>query len=174
MKKNIKRFSHLLLLALCFNCLNASPPATTTGKETVETLLLKQIDDERLAYQLYTKLSEIHPDITLYKDIIATKKHHFSTLEDYARETYPNLETGRLKGPFLNHENRRLYQRSLTRGKASKKNAANVGVDLQEANIENIEHLLSLEPEPKLASILEDLKKDSKKHLSAFRQQKTR
>lgn len=169
----LKRFSHLLFLTLCFNCLDASP-VTATEKETVETLLLKQIDDERLAYQLYTKLSEIHPEITIYKDIIAAKKHHFSKLEDYARETYPNLRTGRLKGPFLNHENRRLYQRSLTRGKASKKNAANVGVDLEEADIENIEHFLSLEPEPKLATILENLKRDSKKHLSAFRRQKTR
>ena len=169
----LKCFSHLLFLALCLNCLSATS-VTTAEKETVETLLLKQIDDERLAYQLYTKLSEIHPKITIYKDIIATEKRHFSTLEDYARETYPNLKTGRLKGPFLNNENRKLYQRWLTKGKVSQKNAAQVGVDLEEMDIENVEHFLSPEPEPELATILENLKQDSKKHLSAFRRQKTR
>ena len=169
----MKLLSYLLLLTLCFNSLTASP-VTTTENETIETLLLKQIDEERLAYQLYTKLSEIHPEMTIYKNIIAAEKRHFSVLVDYARETYPNLETGRLEGPFLNNENRRLYHRWLAKGKVSKKNAAQVGVDLEEMDIKDIEYFLSLEPEPELATILENLKQASKKHLGAFRRQKTR
>ncbi len=169
MKLKLKQLSYLLLLALCFNCLNASEE-----NEKIEKLLLKQIDEERMAYKLYTELFKAHPDIKIFKKIIAAKKQDFSTLVNYADVHYPDLKPGALIGLFKVRETDKLYDKWLKKGKASSEDAVDVGIELEGMNMEEITDFLKLKPAPELAHILENLKADSRKHRALFRRKKTR
>ena len=169
MKLKLKQFGYLLLLALCFNCLNAS-----AENEKIEKSLLKQIDEERMAYKLYTELFKAHPDIKIFKKIIAAKKQNFSTLVKYADDHYPDLRTGQLNSIFKVRETDKLYDEWLKKGKASSEDAVDIGIELEERDIEEITDFLKLKPEQELTDILEDLKGDSRKHRATFRRQKTR
>ncbi len=169
----IKLLSHLLFWVFSLNCLNATP-VILEENETIETLLQKQVDEERMAYNLYTKLFKLHPEIKSFKNMIVVKKRHFSMLLDYAKSNYPNLETGHLNSRILLREVQMRYDKLLKEGKTSGKSALEVGIKLEKMAIEEIEHFLSLEPGPELTTILVELKQGSQKHLSAFRRQKTR
>lgn len=173
MKMKLKRFSHLLLLALCFNCLNASAE-NSAANEKIEKRLLKQIDEERMAYKLYTELFKAHPEIKILKNMIAAEKRHFSALVNYAKSNHPDLKTGQLNGMFKVRETEKLYDEWLKEGKASSEKAVEVGIELEKMDIEEITDFLHLNPKPELTAILKRLKQGSKKHLAAFRRYKTR
>ena len=173
MKAQLKLFSYLLLLSLCFNCLNAQERVSPENKK-IERQLLKQIDTKRMTYKLYKELFKIHPDIKIFKNIIAAKKNDFSTLVDYAEKNYPELKTGPLNGLFKVRETEKLYSEWLKKGKASSKSAVDVSVDLEKADDEDISGFLKMDLEPELVAILERLKQSSKKHLATFRRKKTR
>ena len=145
MKTKVKLLSHLILLALCFNCLSASaePPAKN---EKIEKRLLKQIDEERMAYQLYTELFEAHPEIKIFKNIIAAEKRHFSVLVTYAKANYPDLRTGQLNDRFMLIETGKLYDKWLKEGKASSEKAIEVSIELEKTDIKDITDFLKLKP----------------------------
>lgn len=170
MKLNLKQFGRrLLLLILCFNCLNAS-----VGNEKIEELLLKQIDEERMAYKLYDKLNKAYPEIKVFKSMKAVKKQDFSTLTNYAKIHHPDLKIGALTGLFKVRETEKLYKKLLKQGKASSANAVDVGIELEKTDIENIAYFLKSDPESELVDILEELKGSSQNHLAKFRREKTR
>jgi len=169
----MKSIRSLLILTFCLTWLNANP-VVSVDNETVEKMLLEQIDESRLAYQLYTELFEIHPEITIFKKIIATEKKHFSELEDYIQKAYPTTPIGRIKGKFLENENRQLHNKLLTKGRVSAKNAAQVCIDLEEVRLETIADFISLETSLELENMFKELKRESKENLSAFKRQKTR
>ena len=169
MKQTLKQLGYLLLLTLCFNCLNAS-----AENEEIEKLLLKQIDEQRMAYKLYTELYKTHPEVKILKGMIAAKKENFSTLVKYAEENHPDLRLGQLNGTFKVRETGKLYDEWLKQGNASSKDAVEVGIELEEWNVEEIGDFLKLQPQQDLAEILNRVEQDSKKNKATFRRQKTR
>ena len=144
------------------------------ANEKIEKRLLRQIDEARMAYQLYTELFKVHPEIKIFKNIIAEQKRHFSELVKYAKANYPDMRTGQLNGRFLVRETEKLYKEWLKEGKVSSEKAVEAGIELEKMDIEDITNFLNLKPRSELADILRRLKRGSKMHLAAFRRYKTR
>lgn len=173
----IKRLSNLLFLALCFNCLNASTetlPETSVENEPIKELLLRQIDEERMTYKLYTELWKNYPEIKILKSMIADKKRHFLALVKYAKTNHPDLKTGNLNSKSKFRETKKLYDKWGAKGRTSSKNAVAACIELEKLDLKEISKFLNLEPEPELVDILEDLKRYSKRQLASFKRLKTR
>lgn len=166
MKKIIAQI--LLALALGLQLSHSEPVESTTD---TETLLLRQIDEERMAYRLYNRLGEDHPDMRPFQNIPHAEKRHFGALVDYAKANFPGSTEGELDGDFHFESTQKLYEKWLTEGKASPQAAAQVGVQLEKMDIADIDEFLARKPEPALAQILENLRRGSENHLAAFERQ---
>jgi len=156
----------ITLVAFCaaFSSLHSAEEKTNSQ----ETLLLRQLDEERLAYQLYTELGTVYPGLRQFQNIPKAEKRHFTALSDYAKSVYPEIETGSLTGDFLFPETKALYEKLLTEGKEGSRSALNVGVQVEELDIRDLDNALAGTPEEPLRQIYETLRAGSERHLSAF------
>jgi len=157
-----------LALPLVLNLAHSKPTGATTD---IKTLLLRQIDEERMAYRLYTQLGEEHPNMRPFQNIPHAEKRHFNALVDYTKAHFPGSTDGKLEGDFHFEATQTLYDKWLAEGKASPQAAAQVGVQLEQLDIADIDEVLVQKPEPALAQILNNLRRGSENHLAGFERQ---
>lgn len=155
-------------LSLMLNLADAKP---TEVKTDTETLLLRQIDEERMAYRLYTEIGEAHPNMRPFQNFPHSEKRHFNALVDYTQANFPGSTDGKLDGKFHFESTQALFDKWLTEGKASPQAAAQVGVQLEQLDIADIDEFLAQKPERELKQILENLRRGSENHLAAFQRQ---
>ena len=151
MKLKMKKLSHLLLLILCLGCLTAFSEASVND-EKIQELLLRQIDEERMTYNLYTELMKVHPDVNIFKGMIADKKGHFLALVNYAEEKYPDMKTGNLKSDSKFRETGKLYEEGLKKGIKSPESAVEVGIKIEKLDIQEGTDFINLDSEPELST----------------------
>jgi len=136
--------------------------------DTTESLLLKQLDEERMAYRLYTELGELYPDMKPLQNIPLAEKRHFQTLATYAVSHFPTIENAELDAPFEFAATQALFDKWLAQGKVSPQAAAKVGVQLEQLDIADIDQFLTHNPDAQLTRILHNLRAGSERHLAAF------
>lgn len=141
---------------------------TSSWATTSQDLLTRQIDEERLAYQVYTTLGEHYPNLRQFQNIPRSESRHFKALQNYTQQKYPDLETGTLEGDFIHPETQVLYDKLVEEGKANAQAALNVGVQIEQLDIRDLDEALANSPEAKLRTIYENLRAGSEKHLAAF------
>ena len=164
MKMNSSILTTFLMLVMLSIGFADTSVQDVLGKER----LLKQIDDERLAYQLYTKLGEVYPRLRQFQNIPHAESRHFNSLVSYAQTQYSDVNVGTLEGGFLFPETEDLFSELLAYGKQSARNALDVGIRVEELDIEDLESALAQHPEESLRIIYENLKRGSMNHLRAF------
>lgn len=160
-----------LAFILALNLAHAEKAEASNDTADTEMLLLRQIDEERMAYRLYTKLGEAHPRMRPFQNIPHAEKRHFNALVEYTKANYPSSTDGKLDGDFHFESTQTLYNKWLAEGKASPQAAAQVGVQLEQLDIADIDEFLTTKPEPTLAQILKNLRRGSENHLAAFERQ---
>ncbi len=157
---------------ILFTAIGLSAPLTSSFSAEAETspesLLLRQLDEERLAYQLYTELGTAYPELRQFQNIPRAESRHFNALANYTKTKYPATEIGSLTGDFLYSETEALYQKLLKAGKQSPADALRAGVQVEELDIRDLDEALAASPEDTLRSIYENLRRGSENHLRAF------
>jgi len=157
-----------ILLSLGLNLAYSIPVEARTD---TKALLLRQIDEERMAYRLYKKLGEAHPNMRPFQNIPHAERRHFNALVDYTKANFPDSTDGKLDGDFHFDATQALYSKWLAEGKTSPQAAAQVGVQLEKLDIADIDQFLAQDPEPTLERILKTLRRGSENHLAAFERQ---
>jgi hypothetical protein len=143
--------------------------AQTAGSvEPSQQALQQQLDEERLAYQLYTSLGEVYPKLRQFQNIPRAESRHFGALHNYATNQYPDTNFGSLEGAFLFSETKALYNQLLEAGKASPQAALAAGVQVEELDIRDLDAALKVTEDVTLKNIYTRLRAGSVKHLAAF------
>lgn len=145
-----------------------SPLHSEEISSSAETMLLRQLDEERLAYQLYTALGEVHPSLQQFQNIPRSESRHFNSLAQYWAKQHSDLKTPELEGAFIYLETQQLYDQLLEKGKKSPQAALQVGVEVEELDIRDLDEALAASPEKDLRLIYENLRRGSENHLRAF------
>ena len=162
--KLTKLFIALALAIGCSGLFAAAPKS----ESSIETLLLEQLDEERMAFRLYTDLGKVHTDMKPFRNIPRAENRHFNALAAYAKASLQGIEIAGLHEEFYFESTKNLYETWLEKGKTSRQAAAEVGFELEKLDIADINHFLAQKPDAALTAILENLKEGSQRHLAAF------
>lgn len=133
----------------------------------------EQIDDlkfiyeeEKLARDVYYAMYEKW-GLNAFLNISRSEETHMSSVKSLLDKYSISIET-KARGLFVNSELQNLYTTLVTRGNASITDALNVGIDIEELDISDLENIISRSSDD-VKIILEDLKAGSYNHLSAFK-----
>ena len=158
----------LILSTLFITCLSWAGAQTSEASTLAKDALMQQMDEERLAYQLYTALGEIHPELRQFQNIPRAEARHFQALKNYFVQNYPEIEQLELEGDFIHPATQALYDRLYAEGKTSPAAAHNAGVQVEELDIKDLDAALAITEDETLQAIYKRLRAGSEKHLAAF------
>lgn len=127
-----------------------------------------QLDEERLAYQLYTALGVIHPELRQFQNIPRAEARHFQALKTYFVQNYPEIEQLDLTGDFIHPSTQALYDSLYAEGKTSPQAALNAGAQVEELDIKDLNAALAITEDETLRAIYTNLRTGSEHHLAAF------
>lgn len=166
----IMKLAHTILtVALLLSASQFTAAAVSASDSlTAEQAFQRQLDEERLAYQLYVALGEIHPQLRQFQNIPHAEARHFNALKQYAIKEFPELETFELTGDFIYPEISDLYDQLLEKGRKDAASALAVGVQVEELDIRDIDAALELTEDVALREIYTHLRAGSVRHLAAF------
>lgn len=161
-----------ILLSLSLACGTFAHASSTVSEDLAKEALMQQLDEERLAYQLYTALGEVHPELRQFQNIPRAEARHFLALKNFFVQNYPEIEQLELKGDFIHPATQALYDRLYAEGKTSPEAALNAGVQVEELDIKDLDAALATTESPALKTIYKRLRAGSERHLAAFSGQK--
>ncbi len=154
---------------------SASPkaPIVDTGIATADATaeqLIYLIEEEKLAHDVYQAMFDLWGS-KVFGNILKSELSHQSqvlvvmTTRDIAD---PRLSTA---GKFVNVELQDLYDQLIAKGKLSAKDAYEVGVAIEELDIDDITKMLATAKDVDVIAMMENLRKGSENHLRAFNNQ---
>ena len=144
---------------------------TDTQKED----LVFMVEEEKVARDVYTHLYNTY-GARIFKNITKSEEKHVGAIqkliEKYTLEAPSTLDDA---GVFENDELQALYDALIAKGEASLKDALNVGVEIEELDISDLENLMSADEVPEdFEKVYGKLLKASYNHLNAFNRQLAR
>lgn len=149
------------------DCCSSPVPATGVTLTASETrALLFQIEEERMARELYTAL-DAKWDARTFSRIRAAEARHEQQLRALAERaglTVPAAVEGRFADPVLQQRHDSL----LARGLASRADAWAVGAAVERQDLADLEALLRAETSTALREVATRLAAGSTRHLAAF------
>jgi hypothetical protein len=153
-----------------------SEPATSpaadavVGARTLAENLAYIIEEEKLAYDVYTVLGDLWGSRTMSNITNSETSHQAQVatlLGAYGIADPRSTEVG----VFTNPDLQALYDSLIAQGSASEKAAMEVGVLIEEKDIADIDVMISQTTEPDVIAVLESLLAGSVNHLAAFQRQ---
>ena len=133
-------------------------------------LLLYLIEEEKLAHDVYTKLYDLYGN-KVFGNILKSESTHQSrvkTLLDARDIADPRSKD---LGVFTNPDLQKLYDELIAKGSLSEQDAYEVGVAIEEKDIQDISSMLAKISDTDIVSALESLRSGSENHLRAFNKQ---
>jgi hypothetical protein len=138
-----------------------------TLSASAQEALRFQIDEERMAGELYRTFGEKH-DVRPFKNIPRAEARHRELLENLATRAglIPARPTtaGRYETPAIQAR----YDALLARGQVSLVEALKVGALVEEQDIADLRALVATTDNPELKSVVSALEQGSRHHLNAF------
>jgi len=135
-----------------------------------EELLLYLIEEEKLAYDVYSNLYEQY-GARVFGNILKSEATHqsrvLSVLEAHNIADPRSSEVG----VFNNQDLQELYDSLMAQGMKSAEEAYKVGVAIEEKDIADITNQLATATDSDIVQTLEDLRNGSENHLRAFNRQ---
>ena len=151
---------------------DATPIETTATPVAYDTAasLLYLIEEEKLAHDVYVTLGETW-GANIFSNISASETTHQSLL-------VPLLDARGLADPrsaevgvFTNPELQALYTELVARASVSQAEAIQVGILIEEKDIEDLTVSIAAENQADVVSVYEKLLSGSENHLSSFQRQ---
>lgn len=138
--------------------------------QTTDQRLIYLIEEEKLAYDIYTAMyaqwgSNVFGSI---RESEATHQSRVLTLLQARNIDDPR--TG-VAGTFQNAALQQFYDQLLTKGKLSQVDAYEVGVMIEERDIQDLTEALAYTTDAAVIAVLTDLRNGSENHLRAFNRQ---
>ncbi|NJD31399.1 MAG: DUF2202 domain-containing protein [Gammaproteobacteria bacterium] len=145
-----------------------SPPsAVTLSDDEIETLQWMR-EEEKLARDIYIKMQPLYPDKAIFENIAASEQRHFDALGRKIALYGVNDPALPAIGAFTNPDLQALYNTLLTRGSQGYLEALEVGVEIEEGDIIDLERALDGTDVKPLVRTYEHLLNGSENHLSSF------
>lgn len=140
---------------------------TSTDASTTQELLVYLIEEEKLAHDVYTVLSQTWGGNT-FTNILASETTHqdqvLSLLNNYGIEDPRSSEIG----VFTNPDLQALYDQLIAQGLQSQVEAYKVGVLIEETDIADLTDAMGTTSDPAILDTLSKLRSASESHLAAF------
>lgn len=145
-------------------------PEPKKNTKTTEEQLLYLIEEEKLAHDVYTKMFEKY-GAQVFGNILESESTHQSRV--LALLVARGIDDPRSQevGVFVNAELQTLYDALIEKGNISAKDAYEVGVMIEEKDINDISLQLSTATDQDVIDALEALRRGSENHLRAFNRQ---
>jgi hypothetical protein len=135
--------------------------------QTTKDLLVYLIEEEKLAHDVYTVLSQQWGGNT-FSNILASERTHqemvLGLLSSYGVIDPRSQDIG----VFTNPELQALYDQLVTQGMTSQTEAYAVGVLIEQTDIADLTSAIGTTTDSSIISVLEKLRSASESHLAAF------
>jgi hypothetical protein len=133
------------------------------------TSLIFMREEEKLARDVYTYLSGIYP-IRIFRNIARSEQKHMDAIKVLLdRYNIADPVGGNGPGVFTDSGIQALYNQFIAEGSQSLIEALHVGVQVEEADIEDLQNgLLALDDNKDIKRVYQNLLRASQKHLASF------
>ncbi len=140
----------------------------TSGLSPIEVEAIKYMaEEEKLAYDVYTKLAEMYPNVPVFANIAKSEATHVSAVLSLAKKYHINITLGK-PGVFTNEHIQELYNQLIEKGSRSLKDALEVGATIEEVDIIDLKDWISKVSHNDIKQVFECLMMGSRNHLRAF------
>jgi hypothetical protein len=170
-----KLFLALILVALLVAPLWAKGPkgpSTSTGlTDTEEANILYLFEEEKLAHDIYVEMYNKY-GAYIFNNISESEQRHMDSVAKLISKY--ELDDGVLNngpGSFTNGVIQDEYDRLLEKGNLNLTSALEVGVEIEEMDIADIERMLEETEKADIERVLSNLLNGSNNHLDAFNTQ---
>lgn len=154
---------------------SASPKAPVVDKgiataDATESQLVYLIEEEKLAHDVYTAMFDLWGS-RVFGNILKSEETHQSQVltvmntRDIADPRKTQL------GVFVNSDLQDLYNQLIAKGSKSALDAYEVGVAIEELDIDDLTKMLATAKDADVIAMMENLRKGSENHLRAFNNQ---
>ena len=154
---------------------SASPKAPVVDKgiataDATESQLVYLIEEEKLAHDVYTAMFDLWGS-RVFGNILKSEETHQSQVltvmntRDIADPRKTQL------GVFVNNDLQDLYNQLIAKGSKSALDANEVGVAIEELDIDDLTKMLATAKDADVIAMMENLRKGSENHLRAFNNQ---
>jgi hypothetical protein len=139
-------------------------------KDATAEQLAYLIEEEKLAHDVYNQMFELWGS-KVFGNILQSEESHQSqvltvmNVRDIADPRSSEL------GVFVNPELQSLYDQLMAKGKKSAVDAYEVGVAIEELDIDDLTKMLATAKDADVIAMMENLRKGSENHLRAFNNQ---
>jgi len=135
-----------------------------------EADLIFQREEEKLAHDVYLRMYEKW-GAAIFSNILASEARHMDTmLKMLNKYGVPDPAAGKGIGEFSNEDIKNLYDALVEKGSISLINALQVGVEIEEIDITDIQEALKHTKKRDLTTAYTNLLNGSNNHLEAFEQ----
>lgn len=125
-------------------------------------------EEEKLARDVYTYLSSIYP-MRIFRNIARSEQKHMDAIKNLL-DRYSIADPVGENGPgvFTDSGIQDLYDQFIAEGSQSLIDALHVGIQIEEADIEDLQTALALADNKDITKVYLNLLKASERHLKAF------
>ena len=124
-------------------------------------------EEEKLAYDVYTKLASMYPNIQIFSNIAKSEQTHINAVLSLAKKYGIPITLGP-PGKFNNTHIQELYNKLIAEGSKGLEQALKVGALVEETDIKDLQEWLSKVNHEDIKQVFECLMMGSRNHLRAF------
>lgn len=148
-------------------------PTATLSQQTKDGLAFSR-EEERMARDLYAALAKVHNGARPMSMITTSEQRHYDAIGTLlTRYGLADPSAGKAAGRYAYPELQKLYDDWYARGTASRQAAAQVGVELEQRDIADLQKLLAQPAPDDVKAVYGNLLKGSQNHLAAFQRAAT-
>ncbi|MFD2564371.1 DUF2202 domain-containing protein [Aquimarina rubra] len=141
----------------------------TLEKKVVEDMKY-MLEEEKLAKDVYTFLGDKW-SLKIFENIKQSEERHFDAMKNLLTTNEISFKVYKENGRFYNPELQKLYDYLIQLGSNSIKDAINVGILIEETDIQDLEKAIKNADDPYTKQVYSNLLRASKNHLRAFNRQ---
>jgi len=143
-------------------------PVASLSAETIAGLTFSR-EEERMARDLYAALAAVHDGARPMSMITTSEQRHFDEIGTLlTRYGIADPSAGREAGSYADAELQKLYDDWYARGIVSPQAAYQVGVELEQRDIADLEKLVAADAPADVKASYANLLKGSRNHLAAY------
>lgn len=147
----------------------AAAVSTATVTADVADGLAFTREEERMARDLYAALATVHGSARPMDKITASEQQHYDAVGTLlTRYQVADPGAGRTAGSYADAGLQRLYDDWSARGTASLQAAYQVGIELEQRDIADLQRLIAEKPPADVATVYGNLLAGSRRHLAAY------
>lgn len=140
---------------------------TTTASEVLDALQFN-LEEERMARDLYDELGEAHDGLAPFVQIEVSEQRHYDAVANLIEVKGGTVSEEGEPGEFENEQIQAMYDDWLERGLVSPDAAFDVGIELEAADIEHLQSTIDDLDDEDVDRVLGNLLNASEHHLAAF------